>query len=298
MRHFSFWAGSRSAEPGARAAIAAGGHELASHGYSHQLVYTQTPDEFREDVRARRRRCSSRSGVPAPRLPGAELLDDRPIALGAGRARSRRATPTTPASSRFTTIAMACPARRATRTSSGRRQAMIVEAPATTVAVGPLTMPVAGGGYFRIFPYAFTRWAIRHVNEHERRPAIVYLHPWEVDPAQPRFARQPCEPVPALHEPPSHRAPPRTAGQGLRVRPARARCSKICSCCRFRGALHDRAGAARRGGARLRRRWRSLPPRTRPNGMRRLRRIAMRRPITNGDGAWCFATPSATPRTI
>ena len=48
-------------------------------------------------------------------------------------------------------------------------------------------MPTAGGGYFRIFPYAFTRWAIRRLNEREGRPAIVYLHPWEVDPAQPRI---------------------------------------------------------------------------------------------------------------
>jgi polysaccharide deacetylase family protein (PEP-CTERM system associated) len=63
----------------------------------------------------------------------------------------------------------------------------IAEAPATTVTLGPMTMPAAGGGYFRIFPYAFTRWAIRRVNDHERMPAVVYLHPWEVDPEQPRI---------------------------------------------------------------------------------------------------------------
>ena len=48
-------------------------------------------------------------------------------------------------------------------------------------------IPVAGGGYLRLFPYRITRWAIRHLNEAERQPAMVYLHPWEIDPDQPRI---------------------------------------------------------------------------------------------------------------
>ena len=54
-------------------------------------------------------------------------------------------------------------------------------------ATGPLNLPVAGGGYFRILPYAWTRWGIGRLNRLEHRPAIFYLHPWEVDPDQPRL---------------------------------------------------------------------------------------------------------------
>ena len=50
-----------------------------------------------------------------------------------------------------------------------------------------MNLPIAGGGYFRLLPYAWTRWGIRRVNEVERQPVVFYLHPWEVDPDQPRF---------------------------------------------------------------------------------------------------------------
>jgi len=54
------------------------------------------------------------------------------------------------------------------------------------VRIGRINLPVAGGGYFRILPYAWTRWGIRRINQREGRPAIFYLHPWEIDPEQPR----------------------------------------------------------------------------------------------------------------
>jgi polysaccharide deacetylase family protein (PEP-CTERM system associated) len=63
----------------------------------------------------------------------------------------------------------------------------IVEAPGSTVRVGPVNLPVAGGGYFRLLPYWWTRWGIQRLNQIERRPAIFYLHPWEIDPGQPRL---------------------------------------------------------------------------------------------------------------
>ncbi len=59
--------------------------------------------------------------------------------------------------------------------------------PGSTVRVGGTNLPVAGGGYFRILPYAWTRWGIAGVNQHERQPAVFYLHPWEIDPEQPRL---------------------------------------------------------------------------------------------------------------
>jgi polysaccharide deacetylase family protein (PEP-CTERM system associated) len=68
-----------------------------------------------------------------------------------------------------------------------RAGGQLVEVPASTVHVGPANLPIAGGGYFRILPYSWTRWGIRRVNDKERRPAIFYLHPWEIDPDQPRL---------------------------------------------------------------------------------------------------------------
>ena len=62
-----------------------------------------------------------------------------------------------------------------------------MEVPGSTTRVGPMNLPVAGGGYFRILPYWWTRWGIDRVNRLERRPAVFYLHPWEIDPDQPRL---------------------------------------------------------------------------------------------------------------
>lgn len=64
----------------------------------------------------------------------------------------------------------------------------LLEVPASTVRLGSTNFPVAGGGYFRILPYWWTRWGIAHVNTVERRPAVFYLHPWEIDPEQPRLS--------------------------------------------------------------------------------------------------------------
>jgi polysaccharide deacetylase family protein (PEP-CTERM system associated) len=63
----------------------------------------------------------------------------------------------------------------------------LFEVPGSTVRLGGHNLPVAGGGYFRILPYAWTRWGIRRVNRVEGQPAVFYLHPWEIDPRQPRL---------------------------------------------------------------------------------------------------------------
>jgi polysaccharide deacetylase family protein (PEP-CTERM system associated) len=68
-----------------------------------------------------------------------------------------------------------------------RPQGSLLEFPGSTTKVGPMNLPVAGGGYFRIFPYRYTRWGISRVNRLERRPVVFYLHPWEIDPDQPRL---------------------------------------------------------------------------------------------------------------
>jgi hypothetical protein len=62
-----------------------------------------------------------------------------------------------------------------------------MEVPGSTVRLGPLNLPVGGGGYFRILPYAWTRWGIKRLNHVEKQAAVFYLHPWEIDPEQPRL---------------------------------------------------------------------------------------------------------------
>ena len=173
-------------EPGLVRAIVAADHELASHGYAHRLIYRQEPEAFRDDVRrskvlleqiggveVRGYRAPSFSVTPRSRWALDVLLEEG-YAYDASIFPIRHDRYGMPGAPRHPYLE---------RTAAGT----LVEAPATTVAVGPMTMPAAGGGYFRIFPYALTRWAIRRVNELEQRPVIVYLHPWEVDPQQPRL---------------------------------------------------------------------------------------------------------------
>jgi polysaccharide deacetylase family protein (PEP-CTERM system associated) len=173
-------------EPALVRAIVAGGHELASHGYAHRLIYQQERSAFRDDVRkakglleqlggigVRGYRAPSFSVTPQSRW-ALDVLVEEGYTYDASIFPIRHDRYGMPGAPRHPYVE---------RGSSGA----IAEAPATTVALGPMTMPVAGGGYFRILPYAFTRWAIRRVNDQERMPAVVYLHPWEVDPAQPRI---------------------------------------------------------------------------------------------------------------
>ncbi len=68
-----------------------------------------------------------------------------------------------------------------------------VELPVTTVQLGGRNFAAGGGGFFRLFPYALSRWAIRRVNQQDHRPASFYFHPWEIDPEQPRVAGAPLK---------------------------------------------------------------------------------------------------------
>jgi hypothetical protein len=68
-----------------------------------------------------------------------------------------------------------------------RGSGQLLEAPPSTVRLGSLNLPVAGGGYFRLLPYGWTKWGIARLNRRERKPAIFYIHPWEIDATQPRL---------------------------------------------------------------------------------------------------------------
>ncbi len=167
--------------------IASMGHEIASHGYGHRLVYDQTRRAFREDVRRAKALLESASGraVVGYRAPSysitprslwaLDILIEEGYQYDSSIFPIRHDRYGIPVSPRHPY---------ALRRSGGT----LIEAPASTATIGPLNLPVAGGGYFRILPYQWTQWGIRRVNHDEGRPVIFYLHPWEIDPGQPRLS--------------------------------------------------------------------------------------------------------------
>jgi len=166
--------------------IAAQGHEIASHGYGHGLVYDQSVDAFRDDIRRSKAVIEAACGVEvlgyrAPSfsitmrsLWALDVLVDEGFEYDASIFPIHHDRYGIPASPRH-------PYR------IERRGGSLVETPGSTTSWGPFNMPVAGGGYFRILPYAWTRWGIGRINRRDRRPAIFYIHPWEIDPEQPRM---------------------------------------------------------------------------------------------------------------
>src|SRR5688572_1716200 len=161
------------------------GHELASHGYAHRLVYEQTPDVFRDDVRRSKALIEDLSGqgvhgyrapsfsVTAESLWALDVLSEEGYRYDASIFPIRHDRYGIPDAPRWP-HAMA------------RTGGSLFEVPGSTVRLGGTNLPVAGGGYFRILPYAWTRWGMRRVNR-EGQPAVFYLHPWEIDPQQPRL---------------------------------------------------------------------------------------------------------------
>jgi polysaccharide deacetylase family protein (PEP-CTERM system associated) len=167
-------------------AIARAGHELASHGYGHRLVYDQTPEAFRDDVRRAKSIIEDLSGQPVSgyRAPSysitrrslwaLDVLVEEGYRYDASIFPIRHDRYGIPDAPRHP-HALARPA------------GPLTEAPPSTVRLGSMNLPVAGGGYFRLLPYRWTRWGIARINRRERQPAVFYLHPWEIDPAQPRL---------------------------------------------------------------------------------------------------------------
>jgi polysaccharide deacetylase family protein (PEP-CTERM system associated) len=168
------------------AEIARGGHELASHGYGHRLVYDQTPGAFREDVRRAKRTIEDVSGQPVRgyRAPSYSITRRSLWALDVlveeGYAYDASIFPI-----RHDRYGIPDAPRHAHMLTGGAGRLM--EAPPSTVRLGAMNLPVAGGGYFRLLPYRWTRWGIGRINRQEGKPAIFYLHPWEIDPDQPRL---------------------------------------------------------------------------------------------------------------
>jgi polysaccharide deacetylase family protein (PEP-CTERM system associated) len=166
--------------------IASAGHEIASHGYAHRLIYDQTPEAFRQDVRRAKALLEDAWGRPVGgyRAPSYSItprsLWALDILLEEGYRYDSSIFPI-----RHDRYGIPVSQRQPYRVS--RKAGTLVEVPASTTRVGPINLPIAGGGYFRILPYWWIRWGIGRVNRSEEQPAVFYLHPWEIDPGQPRL---------------------------------------------------------------------------------------------------------------
>jgi polysaccharide deacetylase family protein (PEP-CTERM system associated) len=171
--------------------VAAAGHEVASHGWDHARVFTMDAETFRADLRRARAAIEDAGGqkVTGYRAPSFSIDARTPwahqVLAEEGYAYSSSVAP----------IA---------HDHYGWRDAPrfafrplpdsdLVELPVTTVEMAGRRAAAGGGGFFRLLPYAFSSWAIRRVNGRERRPAVFYFHPWEIDPGQPRLAQAPLK---------------------------------------------------------------------------------------------------------
>jgi polysaccharide deacetylase family protein (PEP-CTERM system associated) len=170
--------------PGLVRAIAAAGHEIACHSYEHRLIYRQTLAEFRQDTQRAKGILEDLTGAPvsgyrapsysitAASLWALEILIEEGFRYDSSIFPVHHDRYGIPHAERFPhTI----------RCASGE----LVEFPPSTVRWCGLNWPMAGGGYFRLWPYALFRRGLRRINRREGQAAIFYLHPWEVDPAQP-----------------------------------------------------------------------------------------------------------------
>ena len=170
--------------PGLVRKIVDNGHELASHGWEHTRVSAQTPQEFRADVARTRKLLEDISGKPVKGYRAASY------SLGSSEAWAwdelaeagyRYSSSIVPI--RHDHYGMPGAPRFAFQAAAGK----LLEVPITTVSLAGRNLNCGGGGWFRLFPYAFSRWALNKVNSEEGQAGVFYFHPWEIDPDQPRL---------------------------------------------------------------------------------------------------------------
>ncbi len=171
--------------------IGEAGHEIASHGWDHERVFTFQPEEFRADLRKSRTAIENAAGhkLTGYRAPSFSIDARTPwaheILAEEGYDYSSSVAPIAhdhygwPEAPRFAFLPVA-----------GHD---LIELPVTTAKFRGRTLAAGGGGFFRLLPYRFSHWAISQVNRDEKRPAIFYFHPWEIDPEQPRVANAPVK---------------------------------------------------------------------------------------------------------
>jgi polysaccharide deacetylase family protein (PEP-CTERM system associated) len=166
--------------------IQAAGHEIACHGYNHRLIYNLTKEEFREDVRKAKAVLEDITGMPVNgyRATSWSVIKETfwalDILIEEGFRYDSSIFPVhhdlygVPGAQRFPhTI----------KTGAGE----IIEIPPTTFTLLGQNIPVAGGGYFRLYPLRLTKTIIKRINKIEKKAVVLYVHPWEVDVDQPRL---------------------------------------------------------------------------------------------------------------
>ena len=164
--------------------VANEGHELASHGWDNSRVYRMDRDEFARDLEMSRKAIEDATGIEVTgyRAPSFSLDQRTPWAY------------MILAEQGFTYSSSVAPV---IHDYYGWHEAPrfafrplpwseLLELPVSTAIFAGRRLLAGGGGFFRVVPYGFSRWAIRQVNRREGRPAIFYIHPWEIDPSQPR----------------------------------------------------------------------------------------------------------------
>ena len=163
--------------------IVACGHELASHGYAHLRATDQTPAEFLADIVRAKRLLEDLAGLPVRgyRAPSFSIGQHNPWAFDciveAGYEYSSSVYPI-----RHDHYGMPDAPRFAYPVREG-----LLEVPVSTASVLGANLPAGGGGYFRLLPYRVSRLLVRQINRADGKPAVFYLHPWELDPGQPRI---------------------------------------------------------------------------------------------------------------
>jgi polysaccharide deacetylase family protein (PEP-CTERM system associated) len=168
--------------------ISKAGHQVGCHGFSHQAIYSGSEADFRTDLRRAKQviEDSLGAGIRSYRAPSYSITSKTLWALEVlgeeGFENDSSIFPIVhdrygiPQAPRFPYVKLL---------GCGRQ---LREFPPTTIRMCGVNVPVAGGGYLRLLPYQITAWAIRRVNQIERQPAMVYIHPWELDPDQPRMS--------------------------------------------------------------------------------------------------------------
>jgi len=164
--------------------IVSNGHELASHGWAHQRVSDQKPQEFLDDI--------VRSKALLEDISGQEILGYRAPSFSIGSNTLWAMDLLEEAGYRYSSsiypiqhdhYGMPNAPRFAFYPKNNSR---LLELPVTTVCLFKKNIPAGGGGYFRLWPYAFSRWLLQRINHLEKHSAIFYFHPWEIDYEQPR----------------------------------------------------------------------------------------------------------------
>jgi polysaccharide deacetylase family protein (PEP-CTERM system associated) len=160
------------------------GHELASHGYQHTRVTEQTPEQFSEDIRLSKRILEDISGRPiigyraasysicAQNLWALEILEQEGFLYSSSIYPVKHDLYGMPDAPRFAF--------------NPKNAGSLLEIPITTLNIFGRNWPCGGGGFFRLYPYSFSKWAYTQINNREKQAGIFYFHPWEIDMDQPR----------------------------------------------------------------------------------------------------------------